>query len=94
MVGKPTIGGQVFRVFNENEKQVKNASIWVAGSKYQANDAGVIAVPYSNQPGRRSAIISAGGVSFVAVVSASGRNLFIECCDLYRPRIIAVQSKI
>ena len=64
MVGQTTIAGHLFRVFDHNQQpQTKDVSIWVAGNKYTANKDGKFNVPFSNQPGNQSAVITVDGFS-------------------------------
>lgn len=64
MSGRPTSAGHVFAVYDHNRKHVKDASLWIAGRKYEASKkTGMITLPYSTQPSRASAIISHKGFS-------------------------------
>lgn len=59
-LGQPTAAGQQFRVFDQNQQIVKDASLWIAGRNYEADQQGLITVPFSNQPGDHPAIIRRG----------------------------------
>ena len=52
--------GQVFTILDEQNKQVKDASIWLAGHEYTPAENGSITVPFSNAPGSQSIVISRG----------------------------------
>ena len=56
---KTTSAGQVFTILDENQQQVKDARVWIAGHEYTADDSGQITVPFSTAPGRQAAVISA-----------------------------------
>ncbi len=56
---RTTPAGQSFTILDENNQQVKNASIWLAGHEYQAGEDGQIAVPFSTNPGRQPIVITA-----------------------------------
>lgn len=62
-VSRNTIAGQAFRVFDENQSALANATIWMEGREYRADDNGQITLPYTNQPGRQAIIISHDGLS-------------------------------
>ena len=63
MIGQTTIAGQRYRVFDHNNKQLKKASIWIAGNQYAADENGFVNVPFSNQPSNRVAVITSDGFS-------------------------------
>ena len=63
MVGKTTVAGQLFHVFDHNNQHVKDGEVWIAGNRYEANQDGVIIVPFTNRPSNQVAIISADGFS-------------------------------
>jgi hypothetical protein len=54
--------GQEFTVFNQSGEVVKDANLWIAGARYNA-DKGKIQVPFSTTPGQVNAIITQGGFS-------------------------------
>lgn len=56
---RTTPAGQAFTILDEDGKQVKDASLWVAGHEYQADDDGDIRVPFSTNPGRQPIVITA-----------------------------------
>ena len=60
--------GQGFTIFDENHRQVRNASVWLAGHEYLAEKSGLITVPFSTSPARQPIVISAP----VAAVSKAG----------------------
>src|SRR5262245_4656022 len=51
--------GQVFTILDEHHKQVKDATLWLAGHEYQAGKEGLINVPFSTNPGRQAIVITA-----------------------------------
>ena len=55
--------GQVFAILDEQNKQVKDASIWLAGHEYTPSESGTITVPFSNAPGPQPIVISRGDFS-------------------------------
>ena len=55
-----TPGGQVVRVIDEAGKNVGDASVWLAGKQYKADDKGAILLPYASNPGRKALVIERG----------------------------------
>ncbi len=60
MIGRTTLAGQRFNVFNESSAVVLDASIWIAGRQHTADEKGNIDVPFSTRPSRQNAVISQG----------------------------------
>jgi len=52
--------GQTFTILDENNQQIKDATVWQSGRKFEPNDEGEVTVPFSNQPGRRPVVIQQG----------------------------------
>ena len=53
-----TRNGLMFFVFDEQDRLLPNASLWMGEREYQADRNGRILVPFSTQPGRRSMILA------------------------------------
>ena len=66
--------GQVFTILDEQGKQVKDASIWLAGHEYTAEKDGSIVVPFSTAPGPQSIVISRGEFSSLDSFLHEGEN--------------------
>jgi hypothetical protein len=60
---RSSVAGQIFEVFDELNKPVKTATLWLAGKLYTADKEGRILTPYSNQPGSQPIVLSAGSFS-------------------------------
>ena len=58
MIGDITIAGHRFKVMDGSGKHLRDANLWISGRRYEADEDGQIIVPFSNAPGRQSAIIS------------------------------------
>ncbi|MDA1139938.1 MAG: hypothetical protein O3B01_15290 [Planctomycetota bacterium] len=56
-----TSAGHSFKVLDDDNKVLKEASIWLSGHDYWADEDGAINVPFTNSPGRQAIILSAGG---------------------------------
>ena len=55
--------GQVFTIFNEKNEQIKDATLWLAGHEYRANQSGLILVPFTSSPVRQPIVITHNGFS-------------------------------
>jgi len=55
--------GHVFRVFDESNRPVPEASIWIEGREFPADDKGEIVIPFSTQPGRQTILLRHGGLT-------------------------------
>ncbi len=62
-VVRTTPAGQAFTVFDEQNRLLADASLWMGGQTYRANSAGEILVPYSTQPGRQPVILMHGSTA-------------------------------
>ncbi len=60
---KEGVSGHLFRIYDEDNKQVKNGSIWLQGHNYESDKEGRIIVPYSKNAGQQKIIVTAAGVS-------------------------------
>ncbi|MDG2385545.1 MAG: hypothetical protein P8N76_28005 [Pirellulaceae bacterium] len=56
-VVRSTSAGMEFSIFDENELQLNDASLWIGGQLYHADGQGNILVPFSSQPGRQRVIL-------------------------------------
>ena len=52
-----TAAGHRFRIFNQANEQLKDASIWLDGHRYPADQRGNILIPFSTKPGEQSIIL-------------------------------------
>ncbi len=55
--------GQLIHVVDDANRLVKNASVWLRGQEYRADDQGAIIVPFSTSPGRVPMVLSSGDFS-------------------------------
>ena len=63
LIGDVDAAGHVFHVVDAQKQLVKDATLWIAGRRYQPEKDGHIRVPFSTQPGRTQAIITQGNFS-------------------------------
>ncbi|MBP85212.1 MAG: hypothetical protein CMJ64_00605 [Planctomycetaceae bacterium] len=66
--------GQVFTALNEKNEKLTDATIWLAGHEYKADDEGRILVPFSTKPARQPIIIEHGGLSSLAHFEHQSEN--------------------
>jgi hypothetical protein len=58
-----TLAGQEFRVFDETGQPADAPTVTLGTQKYEANDEGLVLVPFSTSPGRRAVIVASGDFS-------------------------------
>ena len=73
-LSRTSTAGQVFTVLDENGAEVKNASIWMAGHEFTADDEGQVTLPFSTQPGEQVLVLSDGTFSDLARFSHQGED--------------------
>lgn len=56
-VQEPSAAGHVFRIFNDKNDPIKNASIYLDGHTYEAHEKGFIMVPYTGKSATQKIII-------------------------------------
>ncbi|NLI76920.1 MAG: hypothetical protein GX442_10830 [Candidatus Riflebacteria bacterium] len=66
--------GHVFTVFDEDNAQVPDATIWLGGHEYTADDKGEITVPYSTQPGQVKFVLARGEFASLQTFTHQGEN--------------------
>ncbi|MBC8355256.1 MAG: hypothetical protein H8E66_25045 [Planctomycetes bacterium] len=66
--------GQVLTVLNEKNEKLADATVWLAGHEYKADEKGRIVVPFSTKPGRQPIIIEHGGLSSLAHLQHQAEN--------------------
>ncbi|MFO7904711.1 MAG: hypothetical protein ACQESR_07735 [Planctomycetota bacterium] len=54
-----TPAGQSFTILDENNQQVNDARLWIAGHEYESAEDGKIDVPFTTDPGKRPVVITA-----------------------------------
>jgi hypothetical protein len=55
-----TSAGHLFTIFDEESREVTNASLWLGGRSYSADDDGRILVPYSAKPAEQPIVLTSG----------------------------------
>ena len=55
--------GHVFTILDDNLEKIDDATLWMSGQQFTAEDDGRIIVPFSTRPGRQSIVISHNGLS-------------------------------
>lgn len=70
--------GHVFRVLNEANQLITDASIWMGGQQFDAEDDGLIYVPFSTQPGRQPIVVSRGEFSVLHHFNHEAENFQLQ----------------
>ncbi len=60
-LSRPSASGSLMQIFDESNQLVDDASVWLAGREYKADEKGVVNVPFSNQPGRVPVVLVSDG---------------------------------
>ena len=71
---RTSTAGQIFTILDEDNKKLDDATLWLSGHQYSADEDGLITVPFSNQPGRQPIILSHGGFSSLDNFSHESEN--------------------
>ncbi|MFK7817913.1 MAG: hypothetical protein AB8G99_04300, partial [Planctomycetaceae bacterium] len=85
-----TVAGQRFTILNENNEQVKDASLLIGNQDYQADEDGRITVPFSTKPGKKPVIIkhdsfvSLGHFNHAVESPAFSAAMFVDREELVR----------
>lgn len=70
--------GHVFTILDEQNKQVADAALWLAGHEYKPDDQGKIVVPLSTQPQRQPIVLSHGQFSTLDSFKHQAENYTLE----------------
>ncbi|QDU95751.1 hypothetical protein [Lignipirellula cremea] len=73
-----TSTGHLFQVVDEAGKQVKGASLWLAGHEYRANPQGEIRVPFSTQPGLQTIVLQKDQLASLARFQQQSENYALQ----------------
>jgi hypothetical protein len=68
------VAGQVFTVYDESNRQAKDATLWIDGHLYTADEDGTLCVPFSTNPGERKAILGRGEFASLVTFNHQGEN--------------------
>lgn len=71
---RTSVAGQVFTVLDEENARVPEATLWLAGTLYHADNSGTIAVPFTGQPGRQPIVLSQGDFSSLEFFQQEAEN--------------------
>ncbi|HSQ56709.1 MAG TPA: hypothetical protein VLM40_13285, partial [Gemmata sp.] len=52
--------GQNLRIVDDQNRVVKDATVWLGSAEYQPDKNGIVTVPFTNEPGRRPIVIARG----------------------------------
>jgi len=59
-VERTSTAGHVFTILDESNRKVPDATVWLAGHKYEPDKDGTVVIPFTNRPGRQAIIIRQG----------------------------------
>lgn len=65
-------------VLNEKQEHVKEASLWLEGQTYKADEKGLISVPFTTAAGVKSVVLSQGEFNSLAQVQLPGEAYHLE----------------
>ena len=71
---RTTPNGQRFTVLDEQQRQVNDASIWLAGHEYTADKDGTVFVPFTAEPGRKPIVVTRGEFSVLDAFEHESEN--------------------
>lgn len=77
-VERLTDAGHMFRILDERNQPVPDATIWLDGHEYAAIDGGEIPVPYSSRPQRQQILLRHGDFSSLASFGHRGESYALE----------------
>ena len=66
--------GQKLTIIDDTDKPVKEATVWLGGQEYKADEKGVVLVPFSTTPGRQPIVITKGDFSSVDFLHHEAEN--------------------
>ena len=75
---RTSVAGQIFTIFDEQNKPQPEAVLWLAGTLYTPDKDGTIAAPFSNAPGRQPVVMSLGGFSSLGYVEQEAENYHLD----------------
>ena len=75
---RTSTAGQIFTVLNEDSEKLSDASLWLAGHEYRADEDGLITVPFSTRPGRQPIVLSHGTLSTLETFQHEAENYQLQ----------------
>ncbi len=70
--------GHEFRIVDENNKNRPKTDIWLEGTEYSTDKHGILRVPFSNRPGRRSIVLRDGEFCALTTFDHLGENYKLD----------------
>ncbi|HAL14779.1 MAG TPA: hypothetical protein DCP67_13280, partial [Planctomycetaceae bacterium] len=101
-VQRNTTAGHLFTIIGDDNRVVKDCSIWLGNNEYQSSESGAVAIPYTNQPGSQSIIITKGTRASIHPFSQAAENYTLkagmhvdaEQLLLYRKAELLIQPRL
>lgn len=91
-VVRTSVAGHIFTILDEQNRQLKDARLWLGGRQYEPDDDGTIAVPFTNNPGRRAIVLSHGDFSSLDYFEQQSENYSLAA-GIYVDREALVRRK-
>lgn len=73
-ISEVTPDGQQLQVFDQADKQVKKAKVWLGGREFVADKEGTIQIPFSTKPGSHRIVISSGDLHSIDTLEHLGET--------------------
>lgn len=77
-LSRTSVAGEVFTVLDEKNAVVKEASLWMQGHEYRADEDGEIVVPFSTNPGSQQVVLYDGKIASLESFEHSAENYALE----------------
>lgn len=77
-LAKTTGAGTFVTVLDENNDLAKKPAVWFGGRKYTPSDKGIIALPFSNQPGNQQIVLTDGDFATLENLAIPSENYALE----------------
>ena len=77
-LAKTTGAGTFVTVLDENNDLAKKPAVWFGGRKYTPSDKGIIALPFSNQPGNQQIVLTDGDFETLENLAIPSENYALE----------------
>jgi len=75
---RTSTAGHIFTVIDQNNRHLKDASIWLGGREYKADDDGRITTPFTSQPGSQPIVLNHNGFASLDQFSHEAENYRLD----------------
>ncbi|MFL2871131.1 MAG: hypothetical protein ACJZ8O_10325 [Pirellulaceae bacterium] len=77
-VHRNTTAGHLFTVIGDDNRVVKDCSIWLGNNEYESSENGSVVIPYTNLPSSQSIIITKGNRASIHPFSHASENYTLK----------------